>query len=421
MTKEEYCAAFSRLQPSQEAVDRLLAISEEAQPKTKRPIRFAALLAAAVLALLLLGGTVYAISHWFRLSAEPTLTERPHKEVDGPTQPTDPPKPQVGIEIEDAGSGNYVGFTLDGFSIPGADTRGTNSMQSWLDYHGLAQDAALPGKAEGAYQRYYAAAPDGELLCVEVLDSTGIGYRSYFTRYEAELVREGTFNGLEIVWLRIVEPGLGDTWHLFCRDAALGCTLVVSSSRDFARCEEVAEHLTLVDTGVPIRLSDTKTVFGLGLVELPEGFRYWENVPLSVELLNAAPADPGQNLTALWRSQILSRKDGSNLSISVRGERFDYTKSQSATLIKTGELNGHAARWYRNINYTDPSLTTQGPPSTILVIWYEELGCEVEIWASQEETELHPGELEEIAAMLEPVPVVLTEEAPVEFHGLAQG
>jgi hypothetical protein len=116
MTKEEYRAAFSRLQPSQEAVDRLLAIPEE-QPKRRRPIRLGSLIAAAIVVVLLLGGTVYAASHWFRMSAEPTLTERPHKEVDGPTQPTDPPKPQVGIEIEDAGSGNYVGFTLDGFSI----------------------------------------------------------------------------------------------------------------------------------------------------------------------------------------------------------------------------------------------------------------------------------------------------------------
>ena len=420
MTKEQYRAAFSKIQPSEEAVNRLMAIPNE-HPKRRASVRLGVLIAAAAAIILLLGGTVYAVSHWFRLTPEPTLTERPRKEADGPTQPTDPPKPQAGIEIEDPGQGNYVGFTLDGFTIPGADTRGTNSMQSWLDYHGLGQNAALSDNAEAVYQRYYAAAPDGELLCVEMLDRSGVGYRSYFTRYETELVKEGSLNGLDVVWLRIVEPGLGDTWHLFCRDAALGCTLVVSSSRDFARCEEAAAHLRLVDTGVPIRRSDTKTVFGLGRVELPEGLRYWDSVPLSEELLNAALADPGQDLSALWQTQILSRTDGSNLSISVGGERLDYSRSQSATLIKTGEIDGHEARWYRNINYTDLSLTTQGPPSTILVIWYDDLGCEVEIRASQKETELHPGELEEIAAKLEPVAIVLTEEAPAEFRGLAVG
>ncbi len=420
MTKEQYRAAFSKIQPSKEAVDRLLEIPKE-HPKRRVSIRLSALIAVAAVVILLLGGTVYAVSHWFRLTQEPTLTERPQKEVDGPVQPTDPPKPQAGIEIDDPGQGTYVGFTMDDFSIPGADTRGTNSMQSWLDYHGLAQNAALSDNAEAVYQRYFAAAPDGELLCVEMLDRTGVGYRSYFTRYETELVKEGSLNGLDVAWLRIVEPGLGDTWHLFCRDAALGCTLVVSSSRDFARCEEAAAHLRLVDTGVPIRRSDTKTVFGLGRVELPEGLRYWDSVPLSEDLLNATLADPTQDLTGLWADQILSRTDGSSLNISVRGERFDYTRSQSATLIKTGEIDGHEARWYRNINYIDYNLKTQGPPSTILVIWYEDLGCEVEIRASQKETELHPGELEQIAALLEPVPVVVIQDAPIEFHGLAMG
>ena len=420
MTKEQYREAFSEIQPSKEAVDRLLEIPKE-HPKRRVSIRLSALIAVAAVVILLLGGTVYAVSHWFRLTQEPTLTERPQKEVDGPTQHTEPPKPQAGIEIDDPGQGTYVGFTMDDFSIPGADTRGTNSMQSWLDYHGLAQNTALSDNAEAVYQRYFAAAPDGELLCVEMLDRTGVGYRSYFTRYETELVQEGSLNGLDVVWLRIVEPGLGDTWHLFCRDAALGCTLVVSSSRDFARCEEAAEHLTLVDTGVPIPRTLTKTVFGVRKVELPVGLSYWDSPSLSRDLLNATLADPTQDLTGLWADQILSRTDGSSLNISVRGERFDYTRSQSATLIKTGEIDGHEARWYRNINYIDYNLKTQGPPSTILVICYEDLGCVVEITASQKESELHPGELEQIAALLEPVPVVVIQDAPIEFHGLAMG
>lgn len=420
MTKEQYRTAFSKIQPSKEAVDHLLEIPK-GHRKRRRPIRWTGLVAAALLTVLLLTGAVYAVSHWFRLIPDPTLTERPRKEVDGPTQPTDPPKPQTGIELEDPGEGTYVGFTLEGFSIPGADTRGSYTAQAWLSYNGLLEDRDLPDELGSVWLRYLAEAPDGEILCVKALDRTGIGYRSYFTRYETELVKEGSLNGLDVVWLRIVEPNLGDTWHLFCRDAALGCILVVSSSRDFVRCEEAAAHLRMVDTGVPIRRSNTKTVFGLGRVELPEGLRYWDSVPLSEELLNAALADSDQDLSVLWRAQILSRTDGSNLSISVRGERSDYSRCQSATLIKTGEIGGHEARWYQNINYLDQELTTQGPPSTILVIWYEDLGCEVEIRASQKETDLHPGELEEFAAKLKPVAVVLTEEAPVEFHGLAVG
>ena len=73
MTKEQYREAFSKIQPSKEAVDRLLEIPKE-HPKRRVSIRLGALIAAAAVVILLLGGTVYAISHWFRLSAERDLS-----------------------------------------------------------------------------------------------------------------------------------------------------------------------------------------------------------------------------------------------------------------------------------------------------------------------------------------------------------
>ena len=360
MNKNTYRSAFSSVRPSREAVEHLLAIPEE-QPKRRRTVRWTTLIAAAVLTALLLSGTVFAASRgWFRMKPSPEITEHSLKEVDGPTQPANPPKPQTGIELENPGQGNYVGFTVNGFSIPGANTLGCLSVEAWLDYRNLLEDYALTDASKNTYLRYVAETSDGEVLCAEVLDRTGLGYRSYFTRYETEVVKEGTLSGLETVWLRIEEPDGGDTWHLFCREETLGCTLVVSSNRDFARCEALLTHLTLVDTGVPIRRTDTKTVFGVGRVELPEGLRYWQNAPLSTELLNASLADPTQDLSGLWRQQSLSRPDGSSIEIFVYAERLNISRQESASLEKTGTINGQEACWYHDVNYLDTTLTLRG-------------------------------------------------------------
>ncbi len=421
MTRKQYRAAFSKLQPSQESVDRLLAFSRQTQPKSGAPIRWASLLAAATLAALLLGGTVYAITNWFRLTEAPSLTEPSLKEVDGPVQPTAQPEPQNGIQLEDPGERNYVCFALENYSTQDENPMETRTLREFLRWSGLPEPGDFtPRELDACYVRYFAQTPDGALLCAELLDSGGLGYPQYFTRYETELVKQGDLHGLEATWLKIREPGLGDTFHLFCHDETLGCTLVISSNRGFEACEALARALRLRDTGLPIPRAETRTVFGLPRAELPEGLIYWENTSLEQELLNARLADPGQDLSALWSSQILSRNDGSSISITARESPMDYSRVESCSLEREGELDGHPARWYREANYRDPELTP-GEPDTVLVLWFEDPGCQVELRANLTELRLHPGELEAVAALLRPVAVVLTEEAPVEFHGLSVG
>ena len=113
MTKEEYRAAFSKLQPSREAVDRLLAIPEE-QPKRRRPIRLGSMIAAVAIVILMLGGTVYAVTNWFRLSDASQIEDPNQSDTGTPSQPA----PQHAIELEDSNEGNYIGFTLDGWALP---------------------------------------------------------------------------------------------------------------------------------------------------------------------------------------------------------------------------------------------------------------------------------------------------------------
>ena len=248
MTKEQYRAAFSKLQPSEEAVDRLLAIPTE-QPKPRRRIRLGALIAAAAAVILLLGGTVYAASHWFRLTDGSQIKDPNVYESGEPTRPA----PQNGISLEDPGEGNYIGFTLDGWTLPDRK-QGANDimLKGVVEFRSPGAQPTLDlATLERAYTRYYPILPDGEMLCIQVLDRDGLGYRDYFTRYKTELVKEGTMNGMETVWLTIQgEPE--DTWHLFCRNDTLHCVLVVSSNRGFARCEEAISHLTMVDTGIPL-------------------------------------------------------------------------------------------------------------------------------------------------------------------------
>ena len=413
MTKEEYRAAFSKLQPSREAVDRLLAIPEE-QPKRRRPIRLGALIAVAVIVVLLLGGTVYAAHHWFRLTDGSQIKDPNEYESGEPTRPA----PQNGISLEDQGEGNYIGFTLDGWTLPDRK-QGANDimLQGLVEFRNPNAHPALnPETLAKAYTRYYPILPDGELLCVQVLDRDGLGYRDYFSRYEMELMKEGILNGMETVWLTIKgapddSGSPEDSYHLFCHNEALRCTLVASSNRDFERCEEALSHLTLVDSGVPILRADTKTIYGLRLSALPVGFEIdWDYTTRMEEALNFWEAmDSEQDLNGVYGHLVLKRVDNPEIKLvlGIEDHWDDYAHFGSYHLDHCGMLSGHEVLWYH------------GPHSTLLKYRFSD-GTQAHLNI----TELGPEAedlLASLAPALEPVGVEVVREAPLEFLGFSQG
>lgn len=411
MTKEEYRAAFSKLQPSQEAVDRLMMIPKE-QPKRRCPIRLGTMIAAVAIVILMLGGTVYAVSNWFRLSDASQIEDPNQSDTGTPSQPV----PQHAIELEDSNEGNYIGFTLDGWSLPDRKQSANDIMlKGVVEFRSHnAQPTLDPETLEKAYTQYYPILPDGELLCIQILDRDGLGYRDYFTRYETELVKEGTLNGMATVWLTIKEApndfgSPEDTYHLFCHSEELHCTLVASSNRGFERCEAALSHLTLVDSGVPIR-RQALTVCGLRLPELPEGFEIdWEHtVLLEGSLPGWERKDPNADLNRAYSSLSLVRP-ADRLQILLRADAShdDYEHVNGYTLKRTGTLNGHEVLWFDKSDGVELVYRFEG--GTQACLYAKGSGAEVEAL------------LEELALHVEPVPMDLIEGAPLEFFGLAKG
>ena len=412
MKKEEYRAAFSKLQPSREAVDRLLAIPEE-QPKRGRPIRLGALIAVATIVVLLLAGTVYAVTNWFRLSDANQIEDPNQYDPGTPSQPA----PQHAINLEEPAEGNYIGFTLDGWSLPDRKQSVNNVMLKNVlaNRNPNAQPTLDAGILAIAYTQYFPITLDGEMLCIQVLDRDGLGYRDYFTRYETTLVKEGTLNGMDAVWLTIREPQKGnepgDTYHLFCHSEALHCVLVVSSNRGFDRAEEAVSHLTLVDSGVPLNRKETMTVFGLRLAELPAEFEIDQELtePLDSTWTAWKRKDPDADLTGAYGCLVLVRPtDGLKLFIGAKAHHVDYEHIGGYELNRTGIINGHEVLWLNSVN-----------SDAALVYRYED-GTQVELFAKGSGEEID-ALLAQLAISIELVPMEIIHEAPLEFTGLYQG
>ncbi len=413
MTKEEYRAAFSKLQPSREAVDRLLAIPEE-QPKRRRPIRLGALIAVAAIVVLLLAGTVYAVTNWFRLSDANQIEDPNQYDPGTPSQPA----PQHAINLEEPAEGNYIGFTLDGWSLPDRKQGVNNVMLKNVlaNRSPNAQPTLEAGILAIAYTQYFPITPDGERLCIQVLDRDGLGYRDYFTRYETELVKEGMLQELETVWLKIKgQPNdygnPEDTYHLFCHSEELHCTLVISSNQGFDRAEEALSHLTLVDSGVPMNRKETMTVYGLRLAELPAEFEIDQELtePLDSTWTAWKRKDPDADLTGVYGCLVLVRPtDGLKLFIGAEAHHVDYEHIGGYELNRTGIINGHEVLWLNSVN-----------SDAALVYRYED-GTQVELFAKGSGEEID-ALLAQLAISIELVPMEIIHEAPLEFTGLYQG
>ena len=410
MKQNEYYEAFSNIDLSPAARERLLDIPGEA-PKRTRSLRWGTLAAAAVLAVLLLSGAVYAAVNWFQLRDGSQVQDPATYEVGEPSRPA----PQNEIQLEDTGEGNYIGFTLNGWSMPDR-WEGINNitLKGVAENRQPGSQASLNGEALGeVYTQYFPISRDMEMLCVQVLDRDGLNYRTYFTRYETELVKEGTMNGMETVWLLIkgvvTESGVEDTYHLFCHSEALHCTLVVSSNRSFERCEEALSHVTLVDSGVPIR-REALTVGGLRLPELPEGFEIdWEFTELlETSMPGWERKDPDADLSGVYgRLELVRPADGLGITIHAYDTYVDYDRVSGFTRNRTGTLNGHEILWY------------DAGEGIELVYRYED-GTQAVLYANGRGTEVE-ALLEELAQQVELVTMDLIQGGPLEFYGFAQG
>lgn len=265
------------------------------------------------------------------------------------------PAQQNEMILVDTGEGNYIGFTLDGWSLPDRNGGMYNKTLKRLAANRQpdSQTALNPEALGEVYTQYFSITPEGEKFCVEILDRDGLSYWDYFVFYEPELVKEGTLQELDTVWLLIKGTpndynNPEDTYHLFCHSEALRCTLVVSSNRSFERCEEALSHLTLVDSGAPIR-REVSTFYPMRLPELPEGFEiYWDFTDLQEDsMFGNQLMDPETDLSGLYSQLALIRPtDGLWISLYVYPTFVDFERTSGFQLIRTGTLNGREARWY---------------------------------------------------------------------------
>lgn len=396
MTNEQYRRAFFRLQPSAEAEDRLLNIPN-GQGKARRSIRWGVWAAAAALTVLLLSGAVYAAASWFRLS-------RTAQSENGTVIS------QNDIQLEDQGAGNYIGFTLNGWSLPQRKDGGSLTLKELLETRSPESQSTLDAETlEAAYVRYFPITEENELLCIEVLDRDGLGYRDYYTRYETELVREGKLNGMETVWLRVQEPSLGETFHLFCRSEALHCILVVSSDRSFARAEEAASHVTLADSGVPIERRATSTVRGLKLPDRLEALGFTCREKYGMNLSAQQLADPETDLTGLYRDLAYTREaDGVTVQLWIEDYCDDYENVGGFQLTRREAQGERTDLWFE----TTPdgtALLCQDPEGFQIALYINQRGEAAEAF------------LKTLSSELETAAVEITAEAPLEFTGLSQG
>ncbi len=426
MRKSQYQQAFSRLEPSQGVLDRIAA---HTQTRPTRPkARLGLILAAALAAVCLLGGTVYAAAHWFTLRPAIEVTDPPRVEKDAPVQPETQPAPQTVIEIEVPQAPHYIGFTLPETYRERIDRGNGQSMAMLLADLGNPEGTVLtPDQLAQTYARYYALSEgDGtefRALCIQLLGASTT-YQQFFTRYEILETREGTLCDMDTVWLRLEEPEIGESYNLFLRNEILGCVVVISSSESFAEAEQAARDMTLVDSGVPV--AEIKNVFcGLRMPPVPEGLELWGTPgPLTHRLSTAELADPDQDLSQLYYAITVGNATGRQLHVYLTdrvsapsfGECEEVVNADGSTGIRMLEavpidpVNGYEA-WRLE----------QSDGGCILKLWSREAGCMLNVYATAEQMRQSPDQLLEFARSLELVELPMVKEPAVEFRGLAAG
>ena len=410
MNNDQYQSAFSWVEPSQEATERALDLARTKQVRGVGRPRLGTVLVAAILAVVLLTGGVFAASRWVSVRSAEELQQPTLHEMDSP-EPVETLAPirQV-LELEHPDVQTYLGFTLPDSYKSWADTLNCLVLRNQMEYDRTLSAVPAEIQLNGVYKRYYGIDADGDLLTVEVLANPWLSTTSYFATGGFELVKEESISGFETAWVEYVGGAWGPSWHIFCRNEANACVLLVSSTKSFDAAAQVIPDLTLVDTGVPME-NRLNTYFALRQPELGEGWELDISISMERELLNARLEAPDTDLSSLF-TQINLYDTAKEAQVHVELNRgVCDAVYQSETVLEELEINGL------------PAVLVENSGDPILRIVNEKAGYQIELTVNPRivDRDVKIALIKEVAPVLEVVHVGVTEQGPREFGPFAVG
>ena len=412
MNHEQYQAAFSQVGPSREATERALDLPRTAQLRRVGRPRLGVVLTAAVLAILLLTGGVFAASRWVSVRS----AEEPHQptlhEIDSP-EPVEtlPPIRQV-LELEHPDVQTYLGFTLPDSYKSWADELNCRVLRKQMEYDKTLSAVPAEIQLNGVYKRYYGVDADGDWLTVEVLANPWLSTTGYFTTVTGgfELVREETISGFETVWVKYDGGAWGPSWHILCRNETYACVLMVSSTKSFEAAAQVIPNLTLVDTRVPME-NHLNTYFALRQPELGEGWRFDHGISMERELLTARLESPDTDLSSLFvQLDLFNPETEATVHIALNRGVCDAV-SPGETVLEELEINGLPAVLAENNGIPHLRIVNDEPCYQI----------ELSVAPHIVDKDVKIALMKEVALALEVVHVGVTEQGPREFGPFAVG
>ena len=399
------------------------------------------LLAAVILVGLSLSLMAYGQGRWFSLFGKQALKDTAWYRIrDDKDEHREYVEPAARIEFNDPNGGTVVGFRISDETGFQRYDRSCESLRVYLDYQPAFPSAALAeSELDEAYFHYECCTVDGGRICAWMLERTELGVQDLICYTGLELVKEGVLQGMETLWVRTAMPDnpLSDyQYYLICRSPELGCVLTVFTLLGFEEAETLAERLILVDSGVRIERSLSRTVYAL---PVPDNYEEIAGVTIARHSDGAPPIErdleiTGTSIRRLYEGAALKDRNQNvdelyyalNLPLdnrtSIYATVFDRYYNLEETLSNCGDpnplretVNGHAAWRY------DAGKTVG------LIIIYEELDCLVELSLNTDykPADVHiekllcgnPDVLEQLGAALTPVPVEILEDRPLVIGG----
>ena len=410
MNKDQYQSAFSWVEPSQEATEQALNLARTREVRSYGRPRLGTVLVAAILAMVLLAGGVFAATHWISVRGAEELQQPSLHEKDSP-EPVETLAPiQQVLELEHPDVQTYLGFTLPDSYRSWANTLECHALQKQMEYDKKISELPAEIQLNGVYTRYYGIDADGAWLTVEVLGSPWLSTSSYFTTGSFELAREESVNGFETAWVEYKGGAWGTSWHIFCRNEANACALLVSSTKSFEAAAEVVRDLTLVDTGVPME-NRLNQYYALREPELGEGWKLGYGISMERELLNAKLEAPGTDLSTLYAQiNLYNAENKAQVHIELNQGVCDPVY-QGESVLEELEINGL------------PAVLVENNGDPILRITNEEAGYQIVMTVNPHivDKDVKISLMKEFAPALEVVHVGVREQGPREFGPFAHG
>ena len=409
MNKEQYQSAFSWVEPSREATERALDQARRERVHSAGRPRLGTVLVAAILVTVLLAGGVFAASRWISVRSAAELQQPSLHEKDSP-EPAEtlPPIRQL-LELEHPDVQTYLGFTLPDSYKNRANTLECHALQDQMEYDKKLSELPAEIRLDGVYTRFFGIDADGAWLTVEVLGSPWLSTDSYFTTGSFELVREESLNGFETAWVEYNGGAWGPSWHIFCRNEANACALLVSSTKSFDAAAEVIPDLTLVDTGVPME-NALNRYFALRQPELGEGWKLDYSINMERELLNAKLEAPDTDLSSLFvQLNLFNPEKEAQVHVELDRGVSDFVY-QGETVLEELEINGL------------PAVLVENNGDPILRISNDEAGYQIELMVNPRivDRDVKIALMKELAPALEVVHVGVTDH-PREFMPFSVG